>query len=182
MIGRHRKQRLIDYERTYQEEDIEKDLERQRVCCFCKRENNPILWAHCADGFKGICIAFQIVPQSGSAEHAFTCRPGVTFYPVQCDGIAKLYKSASYPVSTTRRILLQKTQEWSVEDEYRIISEERYIPFGNQIRMTKILLGPRIEPRIRPVWRTVFKSLTDSLEVEIAETTINNVGRVEIVE
>jgi hypothetical protein len=181
-IGPRYMEPLIEYKHKCTKEEVQEDLERQRVCCLCRRKDNPILWAHCADGFKGVCIEFNVVIQSGSAEHEFSCPEGVTFYPVQCDGIAKMPKAPYYHASTSRRILLQKMPEWSVEDEYRIISEEEYIPFGDEIKITRILLGPRIEPKMKPVWKTVFERLIDSDEVKVLETMIGGTGKIEVIE
>ena len=178
-IGPHRREPLVEYKDKCTEKEVEEKLRRLRVCCFCYRGDNSILWAHCADAFKGICIRFEMVPQSGSAEHTFTCRPGVTFHPVQYDGIAKKDKSSSYHPSTSQAILLRKMPEWSVENECRIISEEEYIPLGNEIRITGILLGPRIKPKMKSAWRAIFERLIDSRKIKVLETTINDAGKVE---
>lgn len=180
-IGSRYKQPLIEYKHKCTKEEVQEDLKRQRVCCLGWREDNPILWAHCADGFKGVCIEFNVVTQYGIAEYGFTCREGVTFYRVQCDGIAKIPKTPYYHASTSRRILLQKMPEWSVEDEYRIISKEEYIPFGDEIKITRILLGPRIEKKMKPVWKRVCERLIDSDEVQVLETRIGGTGKIEVI-
>jgi hypothetical protein len=176
--GPHYRRPLVEYKCKSNGREVEERLKRLRVCCFCRRRDNPILWAHCADAFKGVCIEFTVVPQSGSAEHGFTCRRGVTFYPVQCDGVAKMAKSPYYHPSTSESILLHKMPEWSVEDEYRIISEARYTAFGNEIKITRIFLGPRIEPEMKPLWKAVFQMLKDSDEIEVRETKISDKGEV----
>ncbi len=35
-------------------------MREYRICSFSKEYNNILLWAHYADGFKGICIKVEI--------------------------------------------------------------------------------------------------------------------------
>jgi hypothetical protein len=72
-IGPHYKQPLVHYKDERSEEEVKEELKHLRACCFCREKDNPILWAHCADAFKGVCIEFKVVPQFGSREGDFTC-------------------------------------------------------------------------------------------------------------
>ena len=76
-----------------------------------------------------------------------------------------------------------KEIEWFVEDEYRIISRKDHIEFGNEIKITRILLGPKIEPKMIPVWKAIFKRLIGSDKIDVCETTIGDAGKVvEVIE
>ncbi len=171
---------LVEYRYDYSNEDLKKDLKRLRVCCFCWAWDNLILWAQCADAFKGICIEFQVMKRRGYINGKFSCRRGVDFYRVQYDTIPKIPESCHLHPSTGRHVLSHKTPGWSFEDEVRIISPRKYIPFRGDIKIRRILLGPKIEP----VWKPVIEKLItpdDPDKVQVRETKINDAGKVEVI-
>jgi hypothetical protein len=99
------------------------------VACLSKRPDNLLLWAHYADGFKGVCIGYL-----GNEEIMKNAEP--------------VEYRTRLPIGnpTDAELLHIKSMHWMYEEEYRIVSknyvndwssdgsaEPREIIFGNRI-------------------------------------------------
>jgi len=102
-------------------------LLKLKICCFSKDPNNSLLWAHYADGGRGILVEFE-VPN------------GTPCYKVNYSRKPKLGKS-QLTIDNAMDILKYKDKAWKYEREYRcILEDEQYL----NIKVKKVYLGPKV--------------------------------------
>ncbi|MCJ7778820.1 MAG: DUF2971 domain-containing protein [Sedimentisphaerales bacterium] len=114
-------------------DDIKEGKKRLRICSFSKDPQNPLLWAHYADGFKGICIEVEIDEDSAEFDIA-----EVEYSPIR---IRFSNRAARLTEWLPKLILRQKAKDWSVEQEVRLLTSNQFVQYG--IKITGILLGLR---------------------------------------
>lgn len=100
-----------------------------RVCSLSSSWSDVRMWSHYGDGHRGVAIEIDF------SEVEIPPRR-VTYL----DGL-KEYDHLLDERPSIGNILLKKTKHWSYEDEYRILTTERYYSIKGRIR--RILLGPR---------------------------------------
>jgi hypothetical protein len=83
-----------------------------RIYCLGKNVKNLLMWAHYADGHKGICIEFDTNNEVFSTAYRVEY---VTEYPVW----------RLYDPKQTFFHLLTKVKDWEYEQEFRLIAQER---------------------------------------------------------
>ena len=84
---------------------VRQEKQRYRVCCLSKKCNEPLMWAHYADGFKGVCI--EIDPNPNLNEEGER----------QIGEYSLVLKKDSDPT----KLLTRKLDFWGYEDEWRIL-------------------------------------------------------------
>ena len=155
-----------------------KGKKKLRICAFSKDRKNILLWAHYADGFKGICIEVDLNESQLK----------------DCEIVTVEYSSQRVPFSNNsqhlvsvmpRKILSQKNSVWRYEKEIRTLSRDKYIHEGVSIK--SVLLGlrtPKISKeaifRITPTDIPIFKTyISDSNKIEKGQrfTPANRVER-----
>lgn len=95
-----------------------------RICSFSKERKgdfNPLMWAHYADGGRGIMINFKIN------------EPAV-IDKVKYDGHYHYDQEEDI-----REIFIHKVRAWNYEKEYRVITKKTYV----KIKIESVVLGPR---------------------------------------
>lgn len=133
--------------------------EMHGLLCFSKNWHNPVLWSHYAARHKGICLGFDLE-----------------------DGLSKDVKYASERLikeivhdtidlavdeSLVQDLLYTKFEHWKYEEETRVFVELDsktiesgcyFYPFGDQLRLREVILGPLCEIPIAQV-RALVKNL-----------------------
>jgi hypothetical protein len=145
-------------------DEIKKGKQKLRICSFSEVYHNPILWAHYADDFKGICIEVEVEKNT----------PEYDIVKVEYSPVRVLFNSEiSTPNELPKLILSQKAEEWSVEKEFRLLTNHEYIQ--QNIEITRILLGVRMPD--------ILKKAIDKLaepHIQIFETVIGQTNNIEI--
>ena len=107
-------------------DDIKNEKSARYICCFSKGEKNydndrkgsvkfnPLMWAHYADGGKGIMINFHTVNSACVREVKY-----VNSYPYY-DYKMSIPDNADF-------ILTHKINDWKYENEYRILTDSQYV-------------------------------------------------------
>lgn len=80
--------------------------------CMTTKPNNLLMWAHYADGHKGVCLKFDILKDLDSF-----------LVPVKVDYNSK-YIDFDCLSSNLLDVLRRKSPDWEYEDEYRIIKTD----------------------------------------------------------
>lgn len=128
--------------------------ERTGICCFSETPNNELMWAHYADEFRGICIAydFSTLRQNLQSNGAFTR----LFYTERPPHL----KVANVEFETAvRRILSSKSQKWAYEREWRLFTDEmRRIAYHPPKVVTHIYIGSRMPEPIQDEIRTRMRA------------------------
>lgn len=114
--------------------------------------SNPILWAHYANGFKGICIEFEVntdIVHTNKIKYA-PSTPHIDDNRITEDGVFSFESFCSLePIQWAEKILLNKFEEWEYEKEVRLFSNQIFIQSG--IKIKSIFLGPRITENFRTI-------------------------------
>ena len=143
---------------------IKKEMESIRVCSLSKDLHNPILWAHYADGFKGVCIEIE-ANESLLDLHKINYGP---FNPIPSEGYRGMHgDTEEYTARDWAKSSLRgKYEEWEYENEYRIFSDSTFISSGFQI--TAIYFGKRTSE----IYKNVIRNLV-SEDIKIKDTVIS---------
>ncbi len=122
---------LFDYQIERGESDFASDLDntltRTRVCCFTEDGNNPLMWSHYADNHSGVCIKFK----PSNDPELYSSLQKVNYL----DRLVEIKELCDFPKS-----LLTKLRVWSIEKEWRILSENERFNF-KQEAIIEIVLG-----------------------------------------
>lgn len=82
------------------------------VCCFTKKNDNLLMWAHYADSHKGICLEFEPRQDLQIFSLILQMQYRKDFLPFN---FLDDSKSISY-----LNLISQKSEEWKYEEEYRV--------------------------------------------------------------
>ena len=98
------------------------NLQSFRICCFTKRNDNLLFWAHYADAHKGYCVEYStegsVVAQANKV-HYTDQFPSLTF-PIFGD-LVKQRSGQANLAGKIEGLALTKSEHWKYEEEYRSI-------------------------------------------------------------
>ena len=109
-----------------------------RICSLSASIEDTRLWAHYADGHRGIAIEIDF---SGNEDDLKLVR-----YPPKLKRYSNTILGTPFP----DEILSQKTPHWEHEKEFRIMQSEPYYPVSG--RISGIYLGLRISDQRMTLW------------------------------
>lgn len=105
------------------EEDmfIKDKKEKFKVLSLSEQWNNPQLWAHYANGYKGVCLCFSTKGVFGEIGEVEYCQEREEEYVKSDRALTKLIRNSFY----------KKEIGWSYEKEWRMItkSSKKYLQF-----------------------------------------------------
>ena len=118
---------------------------------------NPVMLTMYTDYYNGICIGFEGLDNAGKIE-----------YRKEEDGV-KYIKSNEIEENEDKLIetLMVKYAVWSYEDEYRVISREKFLNVKDNIKF--IIIGSRIDDKIKKILYDECKKEN----IEVYETYIS---------
>ncbi len=137
---------------------VKGEKNKWKICSITDSFKNTLLWSYYADGHNGCCIKFEVVE-----EEKF--KPEKITYIKNIDDI----KKEDLSPQTAKRLLLKKSKLWELENEFRILSEEQYIP----IRITKILFGVKVESSTFNFYKKLIKKIDN--QIQIKQLTWNDI-------
>lgn len=117
----------VDEGESHIANDLDDTLTKNRICCFTEDGNNPLMWSHYAENHTGVCVKFKPSndPELESA-----------LLPVKySDKLVKIKQLSDFSKS-----LLTKLKVWSIEKEWRILSENERFRFKSEA-IVEIVLG-----------------------------------------
>ena len=161
-----------DVEENYSKE-IRKELKKIRVFSMSKEMNNPLLWAHYADSFKGICIEIDIVEEIWNIHKVNYS--GFDVIPLKgyrnLIGTEEKMSTHDWAISS----LKAKYKQWEYEEEYRILSKDEYLTKGFKIKA--VYFGSRTSDTYKDLIRNLLPS-----KIKAIDTIITNHGLIKIIE
>ena len=110
--------------------DIDELQSKLRVACFTEDGNNPLMWSHYAFNHTGVCLKFE--PAKDSSFNKALCP--VTY----SDELIEAKNTSDFT-----KCLLTKLKTWSIEKEWRIISDKEKFPFKNEA-LVEIVFGLKV--------------------------------------
>lgn len=122
--------------------DIDELQSKLRVVCFTEDENNPLMWSYYALNHTGVCLKFE--PTKDSNFEKALCP--VTY----SDELIEAKNTSDFT-----KCLLTKLKAWSIENEWRIISDKEKFPFKHEA-LVEIVFGLKV-PESTMSWFNQFR-------------------------
>lgn len=160
---------------------------RTRICSFSETYKCPVLWAHYADIFKGLCIEIEIsqsahgsrgIARDGARQRMCIETNGVLFVSMDYSAIGNVICSnqhADFVCGAPHILLERKALDWQYEREARAFSYDGSIKCEDGIRITRILLGLNTPEVIQ----NVLKEMTPP-QVSLWTTKISDNNEIEV--
>ena len=121
---------------------LKRQLDKTRgVLCFSEDWRNPVMWAHYADRYKGVCMGFDVAV-SGAKDDAVLGK--ITYVKERLPWPDKL------DLHFTNDLLLTKFDHWSYEQEWRgFVDFENcekdaghyFTPFSDDLVLKEVYIG-----------------------------------------
>jgi hypothetical protein len=122
------------------------------ICSFSEVHNNEVMWAHYADEFRGICIAYSFPRLLTRLE------TGAQFVRVDYRDRAPHLLSGKEAGYLAKRVLSCKSFRWLYEREWRMFSTQRVASYKYPKAVQCVYLGFRIDPHHRTKIEARMKS------------------------
>jgi hypothetical protein len=156
MEGRYFSTKRLKSSTKYREihDEIYSIKARVRICAFSEVYNNELMWAHYANEFGGICIAYDLfdllkwLPREASFVRIYYNEkpPGVGLTKRPRDELAKM-------------VLSYKNYRWLYEREWRMFATQDKVFYRDPSCVTRVYIGPRIDSGRRDVIEHRLKAL-----------------------
>ena len=149
------------------------------ICCFTEGMQNPILWAHYAGAYGGICVEFRATENAG---HVFKNIMKVNYQSarptIKCSQTGALQ---TVPTSQqdfdyiTQYGICTKAFDWSVEREWRwwLPNAANTVHPVPPQSIRRIMLGPKVKPATKKLVLAVIKNSADFKMIPVFETRIS---------
>lgn len=130
--------------------DIKSSKEKFKICSLSKKRNEPLLWAHYANGSRGVNIGLEITGHN------------LDIREISYDGAPKITKCINAN-STAKEILTHKHESWIYEEEVRVFTnfENPYV----KVHIKEIILGEKISSKHKLLVKKLVKKLIPSANV-----------------
>jgi hypothetical protein len=135
-VGSKRIRRISEHDRKTAFELIKST----RFTCFTTTATEPLLWAHYANGYSGVCFEYEIPPKSSDFDLIPISYQGVS-PEINRPIIQGLIGGVNNPYD--HGMLVSKRNEWSYEKEYRLFSRSPAIVYYQNIQPKRVILGSR---------------------------------------
>ena len=144
---------------------IKEGKQKLHICAFSKNPKNVLLWAHYADGFKGVCIELDLQEPQNEDYDIVTVEYSARRVSFSNDARRLIGEMP-------RIILSQKNSAWKYEKEVRTLSRYKYIQDGTIIK--SVLLGLRTPEVLK---KAIIRIAPPN--VTVYETHIGNLNKIE---
>lgn len=113
------------------------------VLCFSRSWQNPVLWSHYADKYRGICLGFDVADQYMIPIKYATSRIKLN--------LIELEKNGALNQKLMLRLMTTKFVDWKYEKEVRLSPQLEtrdpktglfFFEFSDDLRLTEIIAGP----------------------------------------
>ena len=135
-------------------DELRQGLDKRRICSFSEEYKNLLLWAHYADGFKGICIEVELDFWPDYEIRKVDYFPRGTWPHFSND-------LGDYVSSWPTEVLTGKYDVWKYEKEVRVLTNEEYINHPMCV-IKSVLLGTRIS---LPMKNAIIKLVPQGVKV-----------------
>ncbi len=130
---------------------IKGQKEKTRICSLSRVNNNELMWAHYAEGNRGVAIGVDI-----KNDHQIV--------PVTYDGLPQIGRMHIHN-STAHEILSHKLQVWSYEEEVKVFTNNKqYV----NVKVKEIILGSRMATQDIGFIKKLVKKVNNNIVVKSA--------------
>ncbi len=128
---------------------IEELMQTLRICSLTPHKNNPLMWAHYADGARGIAIGVEV---KGDVDNR----------NVEYDSHSHLVAHKNTSIERAKNILTYKAGYWRYEDEARIFIEgNNYI----NVDVKEIIFGEKVDGVQKEILRKVIGAVNPNIDL-----------------
>ena len=112
------------------------------IACFSETFENELMWAHYAENYRGICIAYSGVKlRENLPDSALLVRVAYAESPIH---LSKHDRGDI--IKAAQKILSQKKYNWAYEREWRVMGDyPGHLPYQGNV-VTDVYFGSRIRP------------------------------------
>lgn len=142
-------------------EQIREGKRNLRISSFSSDFHNLLLWAHYADGFKGICIEVEL---NSWPDHDVT---NVRYEPYR---LVFNNEQGQYAHYWPNMILREKNSAWKYEKEIRVLTKNEYVAHP-VVEIKSVLLGVRTPVPIKQALLRVVPTGVRVWETKISKKT-----------
>lgn len=142
-------------------DDIQTEVSKFKVCSLSTILHHHLMWAHYADGYKGLVIEVEIDE----------CDFDYVLYSNEAIKCEELKSSNNIEINA-KRVLTTKFKDWEYEKEARIIQKQRF--FDLKYPISKVIVGPRTSPLIV----SVLKSICVKEDIILEKMVISDTGTI----
>lgn len=161
-------------------DEQEKEARRvNKIICFSAKYDNPVLWYHYADGYKGVVLGFNNASPSASSESKikldtsnFSDKSSKLYrvvkdaYPLSkveySNDRPKPYSPISNNSKDLKKAFKKKSLSWKFEEEYRMIipnslCNEQKIFFKEEA-LSEVIVGINVDDTLIDIIKTILRS------------------------
>lgn len=120
---------------------IKRQKSRLGICSFTEVWDHELMWAHYADQFRGVCVAYSF------SKLLKYLPKGVGFVRMFYDEFVPTVRNSGHgPGHQAKMVLSHKNYKWLYEREWRMFAAPGKAYYREVDCVTRVYLGPRIEP------------------------------------
>jgi len=116
-----------------------------RMCAFSEVFNHELMWAHYADQFSGVCIAYDFFLLRRYLKDTDDVSFTRLYYNEEVPSVP-LSKHHNNHDETAKMILSYKNHRWLYEREWRMFSTVDKTHYENQRCIARVYIGARVRP------------------------------------
>lgn len=133
---------------------IKSEKSKIGICSLSRTKDNNLMWAHYAEGHKGIVIGVEINANKYDVE------------PVKYDEIIDLSIYQNHDSShLAKEILSHKYKIWGYEEEVRIfVKHKSFI----QVNVREVIFGCKMAPKEKQFFNKLISKLVENVEFSTA--------------
>lgn len=125
-----------------------------RICSLSRDNNNELMWAHYAEGHRGVVIGVDIIPN-----------PEQTLRPIIYGELVTLNQS-NYNNNSAINILSHKLNFWEYEKEERVFIKNKFFV---SVKVRELIYGRRISNQDKSFINSLVEKINPSIEIRNAE-------------
>lgn len=139
---------------------IKGEKENIRICSLSRTYENSLMWAHYADGHRGVVIGVN-VDNTKYEVHKMEYEGLSYVRNVNIDGSTE----------TAKRILCHKNEIWSYEQEERIFvtGKTKFV----EVKITEVIIGSRMRQQDKNLVKDLISKILP--EVKVEDSNIENI-------
>ncbi|WP_341851480.1 DUF2971 domain-containing protein [Vibrio vulnificus] len=121
-----------------------------RFCSLAKYSNNPLMWAHYADGNRGIAIGVELDESADLRE-------------VNYESQSNLIASVPTTLERAKNVLSCKASYWHYEEEIRVFAQTgNFIP----VQVKEIIFGEKADDAQKALLKAIVQAIDPSIKLK----------------
>lgn len=130
-------------------EAIKSGKDKIKICSLSKKDNEPLMWAHYADGHKGIVIGVKI-----KNEYDIRLIKYEGLETIDANQIDNFRETAI-------KVLSHKNKIWEYENEVRVFTEkEDFI----KVDIIKVIFGSKMKKEKKTFLKNIIRKINEKIE------------------